>query len=101
MSLFPNGVEASGWKSLVDALSWLLGIFPRTVTAEIRRRQAVDKIVAQPISHEIVAELRNELVVLSSGIDKEDWEKISDKLKGCRIWIIAQGSLYSLPGELC
>lgn len=59
-SSFERGPKASamiGWKCLLNALSWTMNINPAVSTVEIRRKMAAEKIVVEPVTHEVVEEL--------------------------------------------
>lgn len=47
-----------GWKLLLNALRWGLNLNPGASMVEIRHKEGVEKVVAEPVSHEVVAELR-------------------------------------------
>lgn len=42
----------------------------------IREKQSIEKIQAQYVCSEMVADLRNELVILSSSSDMKEWEVV-------------------------
>lgn len=55
----PVGFNLSGWKLFLSAREWTLNIGPVDSIVVIKRRHAVEKIVAEPVSHATVEELRN------------------------------------------
>lgn len=54
-----------------------MNIRPMETRAEIRRRPVVEKVVAPSVSHDIIAELRNELLGLNSNKDVRVWENLA------------------------
>lgn len=61
---------------MADALGWVMNLNPGASMVEIQRRQGVEKVFAEPVSHDIVAELRSELVILSSSSIIDSWDSL-------------------------
>lgn len=49
------GRQFAGWMLLHSAIAWSMNISPGVSSVEIRRKQVPEKVVAEPVSHEIVA----------------------------------------------
>lgn len=62
-------ISSLGWKCLLNTLSWTMNINPGVSVFEIRRKTRVENLVPEPVSHEVVEELRNELIVMTSFTD--------------------------------
>lgn len=85
-----------------------MNINPKVRMIELRRKQEVERIVPDPVSHEVVAELRNELVVLTSPIDLTSWDDIAEEVKNLLIFktilrsksIVANEKKSSIRGEV-
>lgn len=58
-----------GWKLLLNTLAWTMNINSCILMVKIKRKQHIEKIVTEPVSHEAVAELSYELVVMSSSLE--------------------------------
>lgn len=76
----PRGSNFTGGKLFLSALEWTLNISPRVSTVEIQRKQVVEKMVVDPVSHATVEELRNELIIMSSLWVVMCWEVIREDL---------------------
>lgn len=56
---------------------WVLKLNPSVAVLEIRRRQVLDKVIAEPESNKVVDNLRNELVVMTTDKEVGEWENVS------------------------
>lgn len=72
--------ESYSWKLLLNSLAWVLNIKPGIELVEIARTHLPEKVMAPVVSHETVADLRNELVVLVSEEQVDSWDKVSLEL---------------------
>lgn len=57
------------------------GYLPGIKAVETTRRPAAERVIAPSVSHEIVSELRNELVVMSTQVSMDNWDFVSIEIQ--------------------
>lgn len=60
-----------------------MNLNPGLSTVEIIRKYITEKVVAEPVSNEIVEELRKEIVVLSAIEEVLSWDAVGGKVEVC------------------